>query len=367
MLIKEAGSPPTVIAASEAGAMKPGTARSSRAWRLAALLLALTLGSCTTGVRPGEAPPSGVQGDWEQAYLQASAAYDRADYRTSGELARVAHSMAVEALGTDTTEAGAALNLLAAAELALGHFPEAAFAFEESLATLQRMPDSSPKDIAATLGNLGELYRQQGQLDRARPYYEDAYRTTREALGPTHVETARSLAALALLHHQSGVLAEAEEAYVEALRLMAAAGEPPLRQAGVRANLADLLLRTDRADKARLALEDVLATEQAHLQPGHPDIAYTLNSLGVVADAQERYDDALELYRRALAIRTDALPTGHPAIATVLANMAGTYGEMGNVPEARANYAQAIRILRSAYGDEYPDVAEYETALRALD
>lgn len=331
-----------------------------------ALLLSLTLASCASGDRIGIEPPAAAQHDWKQAYAQATSAYQHAEYADSAALARIAHSSAIATLGVDTKEAGAALSLLAAAELALGRFPEATSAFEESLATLRRAPDSDPKDIAAALGNLGELYRQQGQLDRALPYYEDGYRTNELAYGPTHIETARALAALALIRHESGALPEAEQDYTEAVALMARAGAPPLQLAKVQANFADLLLRTHRVDEAKSILDDVLAAEQAGLSPGHPDIAYTLNALGTVADAQGRYDEALEFYRRALGIRMEALPTGHPATATVLANMAGAYADIGNIPEARACYDRAIEILRDAHGDQHPDIADYEAALRAL-
>ncbi|WP_165942309.1 tetratricopeptide repeat protein [Luteimonas terricola] len=313
------------------------------------------------------APPSTAPVGWEQAYAQAVEAYERAAYVDSSRLARLAHSTAATTLGPDTTEAGAALSLLAAAELALGRYPEATAAFEESLTTLRRTPDADPKDMAAAMGNLGELHRQQGQLDRALPWYEQAYRTNELAYGPAHGETATALAALALARHESGLLPEAEQAYAQALTLMADAGAPKLQLAKVRTNLADLLIHTDRTDEAGLMLEGVLATEQALLRPGHPDLAYTLNTLGTLADAQGRDDDALEFYRYALDIRRDALPPGHPAIATVLANMGGAYHDLGAVAEARDSYAQALNILREAHDDEHPDIASLEAAMRALD
>lgn len=334
---------------------------------LVALLLVFAITSCASGDRTANTPATTAPVGWEQAYAQAVGAYERADYIDASRRARAAHSLAVATLGPDTTEAAAALSLLAAAELALGRFPEATAAFEDSLTTLRRIPDADPRDMAAAMANLGELHRQQGQLDRAPPWYEEAYRTSAQAYGPTHIDTATALAALALIRHESGALVAAEQAYMEALTLMADADAPPLQQAKVAANLADLLVRTDRSDEARLMLEAVLATEQAQLGPDHPDLAYTLNTLGVLADAQERHDDALELYQRALDIRSAALPVGHPATATVLANMAGAYRDLGAVAEARDHYTQAADILREAHGGGHPEVARLDAALRALD
>lgn len=308
-----------------------------------------------------------VSEPWDLAYAQAGQAYERGDYAEASRLARLAHASATATLGPDTSEAGAALGLHAAAELALGHFPEATAAFEASLATLQRTPDADPADLAAAMGNLGELHRQQGQLDRALPWLEESYRTSARAHGPAHADTAEALAALALVRHELDALPEAEQAYREALALMADAGVPALQRARVEANLADLLIRTDRFDEAARTLDQVLAAEQAALGPDHPDLAYTLNTQGTLADAQGRHEDALALYRRALAIRRAALPPEHPAIATVLANMAGSYADLGATADARDSYAQALRILRGAHGDDHPDVAALDAALRELD
>lgn len=336
----------------------------------AVVLLAAAITACahvdptanTTHSTAATAPAS-----WDQTYAQAIDAYERAAYADASQLARIAHSQATATIGADTAEAGAALSLHAASELALGHFGDATAGFESSLATLRRLPDADPRDLAAAMGSLGELHRQQGQLDRALPWLEESYRTSELAYGPTHAETAIALAALALVRHQLDALPEAEAAYREALALMTDAGAPPLQLAKVQANLADLLIRTDRLDEASRLLDGVLAAEQAHLGPDHPDLAYTLNTQGILADAQGRHEDALVLYLHALAIRRGALPAGHPAIATVLANMAGSYQDLGAMSEARDSYTQAVAILRAAHGEDHPDIAELEAALRALD
>lgn len=342
--------------------------RQARSWAAAtAFVLACAIASCTHVDHAAKTAADAVPVDWEQAYEQAIEAYEQAAYADASRLARIAHSQATASIGADTTEAGAALSLQAASELALGHFTEATAAFESSLATLRRTPDADPKDMSAAMGNLGELHRQQGQLDRALPWFEESYRTNALAYGPTHPETAAALAALALARHELDALPEAEAAYREALAIMTDSGTPPLQVAKVQANLSDLLRRTDRFDEASRMLDGVLAVQLAHFEPGHPDLAYTLNSQGTVADSQGRHKDALALYQRALDIRRNALPAGHPSNATVLSNMAGVYRALGAMTEARASYSQAVAILRNAHGDEHPLVADLEAALQALD
>jgi hypothetical protein len=68
-------------------------------------------------------------------------------------------------------------------------------------------------------------------------------------------------------------------------------------------------------------LRDAAALQESTLGPAHPDLANTLNNLGVVC---ERLGDILEAepcFRRAYAIATSAFPADHPFVATSRANL----------------------------------------------
>ena len=62
------------------------------------------------------------------------------------------------------------------------------------------------------------------------------------------------------------------------------------------------------------SLERALQIRERALGPGHPDVAQSLNNLGVVLKNLDRFEDAQAHYDRALQIRTDALEVpGEPA------------------------------------------------------
>jgi hypothetical protein len=74
------------------------------------------------------------------------------------------------------------------------------------------------------------------------------------------------------------------------------------------------------------AAAEQLLREAAHLQetelgPTHPDLANTLNNLGVVCDMLDKTAEAEGCYRRAHAIATAALPSDHPFVATSRQNL----------------------------------------------
>jgi hypothetical protein len=93
---------------------------------------------------------------------------------------------------------------------------------------------------------------------------------------------------------------------------------------------ADLQAIMDAAEQAAASndfptaarhLRDAAALQESTLGPAHPDLANTLNNLGVVC---ERLGDILEAepcFRRAYAIATSAFPADHPFVATSRANL----------------------------------------------
>jgi hypothetical protein len=68
-------------------------------------------------------------------------------------------------------------------------------------------------------------------------------------------------------------------------------------------------------------LRDAAAQQEANLGPLHPDLANTLNNLGVVCETVDKPADAERCYRRAYAIAITALEPDHPFVATSEKNL----------------------------------------------
>ena len=63
-------------------------------------------------------------------------------------------------------------------------------------------------------------------------------------------------------------------------------------------------------------LRRVAAVQTEQLGPGHTDLAYTLNNLGVVCERTGKPDEAEQFYGRAYAIAAAALPSDDPLVVT---------------------------------------------------
>ena len=66
---------------------------------------------------------------------------------------------------------------------------------------------------------------------------------------------------------------------------------------------------------AKQSHEQALAIRRKSLPPDHPDIAHSLNNLGVVQSELREYAAAKQSHEQALAIRRKSLPPDHPDIA----------------------------------------------------
>jgi len=67
---------------------------------------------------------------------------------------------------------------------------------------------------------------------------------------------------------------------------------------------------------------------KARFGVGHANYGAALNNLALVYDAQGKYADAEELYKRALEIKEKALGSDHPNVAKTLYNLALTARRM---------------------------------------
>jgi tetratricopeptide (TPR) repeat protein len=101
----------------------------------------------------------------------------------------------------------------------------------------------------------------------------------------------------------------------------------------------------DRAEQAAAAgdyaaaerfLREAVRVREAEDGPFSPDLANTLNNLGVVAEMRNNADEAELCYRRAYAIASATLPPDHPFVATSRKNLTDLCAARGKPIEAEA-------------------------------
>jgi hypothetical protein len=74
-------------------------------------------------------------------------------------------------------------------------------------------------------------------------------------------------------------------------------------------------------DAAEGFLREAARLQEAQLGPLHPDLANTLNNLGIVCEIGKNFSAAEHFFRRAYAIATASLPPDHPFVGTSRKNL----------------------------------------------
>ena len=138
---------------------------------------------------------------------------------------------------------------------------------------------------------------------------------------------------------------------------MASAQEEDLAEAR---SLNDQVLQDYAAGRYQQAIplaQRALAIREKVLGPEHPDTATSLNNLAGLYRDTGAYTKAEPLYSRALAIREKVLGPEHPDTATSLNNLAELYRATGAYTKSEPLYSRALAIREKVLGPEHPDTA----------
>jgi len=107
---------------------------------------------------------------------------------------------------------------------------------------------------------------------------------------------------------------------------------------------------------AESVLEILQALDERRAEPALKE-AGRLTEVGDALFQQRRYQEAEELYRRALAIREQVLGPDHPGVATSLVRLSALYQTTGRYAEAEPRHQRALAILEKVRGPDHPAVA----------
>jgi tetratricopeptide (TPR) repeat protein len=262
------------------------------------------------------------------------------------------------ALQAETLQRAEALNQQVLQLYQAGRYGEAIPIAEEALRIRRDLLPENHPDVAQSLHNLAETYRNQGRYREAEPLFQEALRIRRAVFGDSHVAVASVLSNFGLLYIDQGRHQEAEPLFQEALTIRRnVLGEDHRDTANSLHNLAGLYQEQGRYREAETLYGQALAILRNVLGPSHPAVATTLQTLGGLYQQQCRYEEAQSTLLESLRIRRDQLREGHPSVANSLNALARLYQEQGRYGEAAPLYEEALRISRAAFGEENPAVA----------
>jgi hypothetical protein len=90
----------------------------------------------------------------------------------------------------------------------------------------------------------------------------------------------------------------------------------------------------------------------------HPQVASSLNNLGVVLEAMGRYDEALDALNQCHTLQLQLLAADHPDVAATLNNLGKVLHRTAQHDDALAMLRHALRIRERSFGPSHPKVRE---------
>ena len=100
-----------------------------------------------------------------------------------------------------------------------------------------------------------------------------------------------------------------------------------------------------------------LAVREQHLGPDDLEVALTLNNIGSLALVLDDFAGARAVLERSAAIYTRGLGPDHPDLARVLGNLGAALVGLGDYAAAQQTCARALAIREHALGPDHPAVA----------
>lgn len=151
-----------------------------------------------------------------------------------------------------------------------------------------------------------------------------------------------------------------------AKRIQGELGDEPEVRAAVHYAIGATYVRLDRHDEAVMHLREALDIRLKLLEPNHPDIATSYNSLGSCLQHLGQLQEAEGYLRKSLAIWKSRDEEGVQLVA-VLNNLGYLFEKKGQLAAARDWYVQSLETSRRIDGgDTYPTALDAKNNLAAL-
>lgn len=250
-----------------------------------------------------------------------------------------------------------------------GQYDKAEGLYIESLERRRSMLGEDHPDTLDSINCLAVLYSEQGRYGKAEELYIECLMKRRATLGEDHPDTLSSINGLAVLYYRQGRGAydKAEELYVECLeKRRAKLGDDHPETMNTINGLANLYKDQGRYDEAEKLYVECLESRRAKLGGDHPDTLMSINGLASIYCEQQRYDMAEVLYIECLEKRRAKLGNDHPKTLWSINNLAALYRREGRYDKAEELFVECLELRKAKLGEDHPYTLNSTSSLAAV-
>ncbi|MGO9065967.1 MAG: protein kinase domain-containing protein [Myxococcaceae bacterium] len=239
---------------------------------------------------------------------------------------------------------------LAFALFRLGKFPEATQLARQALEEGQRVLEPSDPTMLAATNSLAVMESMAGHNDAAVSLFKEVYQARRLKLGKTDSKTISAELNLAIALSVAGRPAEAEGTLREVLAALDQASRGPEDPTRLRAlaSLARVLQVEGKHDDAIVMYRQAVAGTRHALGPEHPDTLTMMNNFAHSLTEMGHAQEGETLARQTLALRERVLGVDHPWTNSTRDVLASALMELGRFSDAELILKQALVSVRKA-------------------
>ena len=270
----------------------------------------------------------GVVLEWSGSLTEAKSAYERCQNILDGTP------------GLPRSDAHACTFNLSSTLVGLGAYEEAEPLVRRAIASGEQKHGEDSIDVAYTLPYLGELLEAEGRYDEARRIYERMLSICEKVVGPDGGDTVLALQWLINFSRQTGDYEEAERLGRRALAIEERRTGEPQDALG----LAETLRLSGSLEEAKRLAESALRLREERSGGEGIGVAYALETLSLILEAQGHGDQAAPLFARAVEIFQKNLGPDSPRVAWAHRRRAILLLRNSRAGEALGHAARAARI-----------------------
>jgi len=242
---------------------------------------------------------------------------------------------------------------------ALGNTITAREILDKGAKRIDKELTDQPAIQATLMDTMGTVYFSLGLYESAVPLVRKAYERRLKLWGSLNAETASSLNHLGVLLTQRSDYDEAEKSLRDALQIRRKLfGTSSLEVAETLTSLSELLGEKGEYTQGEPLVKEALEIRRkAFGAKPHPDVAQTLELLGLNYYRRGENEAAVKYLRQAAQMQKELHPTAHPALAQAMDSLAFALMEMGKPEEAEPISRLALSMKRQLYGEDHPSTA----------
>ncbi len=235
------------------------------------------------------------------------------------------------------------------------NYEEAKKAFEKSLELYKKMPDEQSYWLARILEGLGNVYSELGNNEQAKQLLEESLAIYKKNSYENHPWYARALAWLGCVYRELGDHKQAKQLIEESLGIYKKNGyETHPWYARALGDLGSVYREIGNYDMAKHLIEECLEVYHKRAYENHPWYARASVWLGCVHRDMGNYEKAKQCLETSMEIYKKVSMEDRPWAARTLAWLGCVYKELGDYDKAKQALEKALEVYKKNGYENHP-------------